>query len=248
MPKLIKNQPKRFFAFGCSFTRYCWTTWPEIIAEDLGIEYYNFGAPSAGNEFMFNRLMQVDAHFNLNEDDLVIICWTNTFREDRYANKRWIIPGNVYMQDEYPTEHVKKYYTDAESVALHDFAYIKASRTLLEHKKCNWHFLQMLDLNEKQLVNERKFMQPSFYKILWNNDLTARELYEQKTYGFFDGHPTPKEHLTYLANVFEHNWKVQTVSKIDKLDDELHTFRLLYADFEPKIQHLKKPLLSGHIV
>jgi hypothetical protein len=138
MNHLITHPIKRFFSIGCSFTSYSWTTWPEILAEDLGIEnFYNLGRCGAGNEFMFNRLMQVDQVYDLNENDLVIICWTNICREDRFLGK-WITPGNIYSQDEYNDEFVKKYYFSPELVLLHDFAFIKASRSLLEHKKVQW--------------------------------------------------------------------------------------------------------------
>jgi hypothetical protein len=215
MPQLISRPFKRFFAFGCSFTSYLWTSWPEIIAEDLSIEnFYNLGKPGAGNEFMFNRLMQVDNEFNLNADDLVIVCWTNTCREDRYTNNRWITPGNIFTQSEYSADFVKRYYQIPEESLVHDFAYIKASQTLLTYKHVQWHFLQMIDISKfaDQWDVSIKFnnsfkklfaqfpIQPSFYEVLWNNDLTNSKNFNFK---FTDSHPTPIEHFTYLKNVFK---------------------------------------------
>lgn len=253
MPKLITRQPKRLFAFGCSFVNYCWTTWPEIVAEDLDIDYYNLGAPAAGNEFIFNRLMQADRVYNINQDDLVMICWSSIFRKDKCRNGQWDIPGNVFMQDEFPYDYIKKYYTDEYAVALHNFAYIKASRTLLELKGCQWHFLQMADLSMYKsplLADEIKYMQPDFYKVLWNDDTDEKEKFENQTYGFFDGHPTPNEALKYLSTVFEHNWKPETVEKVNLNDEELHQLRIKHTGlkFEPYVKHLKNPLLASNII
>ena len=33
----------RLFTFGCSYTRYNWPTWADIIADDLQIPFQNWG-------------------------------------------------------------------------------------------------------------------------------------------------------------------------------------------------------------
>lgn len=253
--KLINKQPRRFFAFGCSFTSYQWTTWPEIIAEDLGIdEYHNLGIPGAGNELMFNRLMQADTLFKLDEQDLVMICWTNICREDRYVGGNWIAPGNIYSQKEYSDEFVSRYYHDPVSVALHDFAYIKASRFLLEQRGCQWHFMQMLDLvkfhdqwtsDASDLGNlgtifatESMHILPSFYEVIWGENIEDRHAIEQQLYGKFDGHPSPSEHMQYLSKVFEHDWRAETLARVKLLEDEYHNSRLNNTGV---FSHLRQP-------
>lgn len=265
MPKLISRPVKRFFAFGCSFTEYFWTTWPEIIAKDLNIdEYYNFGLTGAGNEFMFNRLMQVDNEFDLNENDLVIVCWTNTCREDRYANNYWITPGNIFSQKEYSDDFVKRYYQMPESSLVHDFAYIKASQTLLEFKNPQWHFLQMFDILEfanqwntsikfddsftRIFNNIQSCLQPSFYEVLWNNNLKNAKT---SNFKFNDSHPTPIEHFIYLKNVFDHNWNDQTINQLNQLEiehNEILNKMSVYSDYQKyTFRHLKPSLKCEYI-
>lgn len=239
--RLIDRTPRRLFAFGCSFTRYGWTTWPDIVSSDLGIDfYYNLGLPGAGNELIFNRLMQVDGRYALGLDDLVMLCWTNTCREDRFVNGGWISPGNIYSQKEYPRQFVERYYSDPASVSLHDYAFIHASRSLLELRGCQFHFMQMLDLltfhdqwtSDRSgscndlLRSEVADMAPSFYDVLWDNDIEARHAKEHEKYGYFDGHPSPAEHLFYLQQVFDHEWKQETIDAIAALEDEHHRARI----------------------
>ena len=53
---------KRFFAFGCSFTRYEWITWADIIAYHIK-ESYNYGRSGGGNSYIFYSLVN---YFNEN--------------------------------------------------------------------------------------------------------------------------------------------------------------------------------------
>lgn len=252
---------KRFFAIGCSFTSFVWTTWSEIIAEDLDIEYYNLGQCGAGNEFIFNRLMQLDQLYNLNENDLVIICWTNSCREDRFVGE-WLTPGNIFSQKEYSKEFVQKYYSEPENSLLHTFSFLKAARTLLEAKQVQWHFLQMLPIfdlvsqwNYKQMDSskfaslidiEKNFLKPSFYTVLWNDDINIKLEKESKANRIVDGHPSPKEHLAYLQHVFDHSWKQTTVDKVSLLEDEREHHLKLISSYEElfamQLTHLKTSL------
>lgn len=264
MTSIITKPIKRFFAIGCSFTTYDWTTWAEIVAQDLNVdEYYNLGKCGGGNEFMFNRLMQIDELYNLNRHDLVMICWTNICREDRYIGE-WLTSGNIYTQYIYPDEFVKKYYQYPEHVALHDFAYIKASRMLLEYKKVQWHFLQMMSLFDfaNQWVHhpmhitefnvlvepERPFLKKSFYDVLWDNDLQKNKLEkEKKIFKKIDGHPSPGEHLKYLQAIFpDHKWKESTLDLVNQRNNEhYNNFKNLKSNenvWDLKFTPLKKSL------
>lgn len=237
---LITRPVKRFFAFGCSFTNYFWTTWPEIIAEDLQVsKFYNLGKIGAGNEYIFNKLMQVDQLYNLNDNDLVIICWSNVTREDRYINGHWITPGNIYnIADTYSEEIINAFYSNPQDLLLHDFAFVKAARILLENRNVNWHFLQMLNTFDNldqynqicSVVNdfreltdiEKKFIKPSFYDILWEGKIYNKLLKIQKQGNFIDLHPTPQEHLDYLKLVFTHEWKHSTIEKVKAIEEQFN--------------------------
>lgn len=250
---LITRPVKRFFAFGCSFTDYYWTTWPEIIAEDLQVpEFYNLGKIGAGNEYMLNKLMQIDQLYHLNEDDLVIICWSNVTREDRYIKGKWLTLGNIYnltgtyRSEKIPKEIIDAFYSNPQDLLLHDFAFVKSARMLLEHRKVKWHFLQMLNTFDKldqydqihsinnefeELTDiEKTFIKPSFYDVLWNGKIYNKLLKMQEQGNFIDLHPSPQEHLDYLKLTFTHNWNSITEEKVKIIEEQ----------FNQKMSHIKE--------
>ena len=47
---------KRLYTFGCSFTKWYWPCWPEIIAHDTGLPFENWGASAAGNVGIANGI------------------------------------------------------------------------------------------------------------------------------------------------------------------------------------------------
>jgi len=237
MSKLFDNHPKRFFAFGCSFTSYGWPTWADIVSIELGpaTTYYNFGRSGAGNQYIANMIAQADAKYNFDQDDLVMVCWTNVAREDRMFvqddnNSHWVVPGNLANQDIYDREWLDKFGSCTDYFYLRDFASIHLVTGLL--KKTVSHQMSMLDMhsNWDQYIdndvavdekskgtiafpkNSQKIL-PSFYKVLWNNKLKTKLLNDMKHIHRYyqDTHPTPIEHWQYLQKVFKkHKWSKTT--------------------------------------
>lgn len=240
MNTLINKQPSRFFAFGCSFTHYNWATWANILAYELECEFYNFGKSGAGNSFIANQISQADACFNFNENDLVVVSWTNISREDRWQEDRgWVTPGNIYSQQDYDNKFIKKWANDAH-FALRDFSAIHFSKNLLENKT-NWRFIQMCDIktvinqwepNQKSNKNVAKIadlykssiqhIYPSFYDVLWRGDVGNKWKKDWKEIHphYSDGHPTPFEHLQYLERTIAPTISTETKHAVHKLNKE----------------------------
>ena len=242
--KLINYQPKRLFAFGCSFAKYFWATWPEIIATDLNIELYNYGNSGAGNIYISNSIAQADAMYDFNEYDLIIVSWTNVCREDRWRDQSWVTPGNIYTQQTYDAEYVKTW-ADPTGYMIRDLGQIHLTRGLLKEKKCQFHMLQMCDILEHadplQAYNSNKnyctlhlskiykdifsSLHPSFLNVLWQNNLQNSKNVQSYDGNFFDPHPTPQEHLTYCKQVFnEHEFKSSTLLEVDRVENNLEKF------------------------
>jgi hypothetical protein len=162
-------------------------------------------------------LMQADEFFKFNEDDLIIICWTSITREDRFIGDVWQTHGNIYTQDFYSNEFIKKY-VDPLHCQLRDFASMKAAYEFLTAKKCQFHQLKMMEFesldqyrptdHKTTLVNAyTSYMNriaSSFYEVLWNGDLEnkRRTLREEISSAYNDYHPHITEHLIYLERVF----------------------------------------------
>ena len=237
--KLITSAPLRLFTFGCSFTGFKYPTWAEVLGFDLDAEFYNYGKSGAGNSYMFNMLMQADSYFHFGPQDLIVICWTNFAREDRFRQGAWHTPGNIYTQKTYSKDWVRDW-ADVQGFVLRDMASIKAAYELLLSRGCQFHFLSMLNLFENvdqwnatsdeqmglaQIQTHYQHyvdqIQPSFYQILWNNNIQDKFEQEQSIHPKLrNGHPTPAEHLAYLQAVFDHEFRNDTLHVINQAEDD----------------------------
>lgn len=136
---VVQNK-SRLFTFGCSFTDYIWTTWPQVLGRQYQIPLYNYGKSGAGNMYIFNHVMQADCYYNFQPEDIIAICWTNVCREDRYANKQWHTNGNIFTNDQFSKDWVKTW-ADPLGMAIRDYAAIKATQDFIQSKTNNYLFL-----------------------------------------------------------------------------------------------------------
>jgi len=233
------KKPRRLFTFGCSFTDYKWVTWANILGYELGCEFYNFARSGAGNNYITNTLAQADSYFNFCSDDLIVVCWTNISREDRWiTNQGWLTPGNIYTQNEYDSAFVKKWANETH-FGLRDFSNIHLVKNLLENKQVPYKFISMCDLNQQsqwEVIQERQHDDPvckisrlyqetleevscNFYDVLWNNDIFVKFQKDRKIIHQYhcDGHPTPEEHLELLQHAFEYQFTDTTLNTVKDL-------------------------------
>ncbi len=136
---------KRFFAFGCSFTNYQWPTWADIIGHPIP-HYENWGKSGAGNQFIFNSIIECNRRNKFNEDDLVIVMWTSCSREDRYVDNNWLVAATENRKNVYGKDWVKKFANQGKGLMIRDFATIDATQQLLDNFKCDWVNLNGLPL------------------------------------------------------------------------------------------------------
>ena len=82
------NTSGRLFTFGCSITQYDWPTWADIAGTKWN-KFENWGESGAGNQFIFNSIIECDVKNNLNSDDTVVVMWTGPARLDYFSGNRW---------------------------------------------------------------------------------------------------------------------------------------------------------------
>ena len=181
----------RLFTFGCSFTNYRWSTWADCLAPEFE-HFENWGQSGAGNEFIFNSVMECDQRNHFGPDDTVIVCWTTTTREDRYIDGRWHTLGNMFTCPIYNKDYLATH-VDERGLLIKTLAYIKAIKAFLEHSNAHWKFLSvdMVDsLNiYKDVVDS---ILPSYRSVLFSQGWPDRN---------GDPHPSPQEHLAYLDTI-----------------------------------------------
>lgn len=246
LPKIFDNitsPPKRFFAFGCSFTKYFWATWANIIGAHLessyGTTWYNFGKTGIGNEAIANLVSQANLIYNFTKDDLVIVCWTNIARKDNFDNdKKGIKPlipkyewwgyGNIFTSPLYPKKNLKK--IAFSDLLIKNLTYIELVRSLLKDK-CEMHFLQMCQIDTQFLQNPaqpnevastdniyeeiKKIYSPTIESLYpsFYKVVWNDNIVDRRKY--FDPHPLPSEHFKYLKKTFSCEWH-PTLDKLVK--------------------------------
>lgn len=215
---------KRFFAFGCSFTNYAWPTWADFIGRNVG-EYYNFGNSGSGNMAIFQQFIQANKKYNFTKDDLVIIMWSNTTREDRYIDGCWRGVGNLETQGENPYM-VKDFVIDYRGMFMRDIGYISAVKTILDKLLCDWDFLQMVNISwhdigwdnpetntgghAKSLHDLREFfddelscMKTSVFDILGSWDNFEHAKFNDQGRNHIDYHPTPEVYMSVMNKIYD---------------------------------------------
>jgi hypothetical protein len=183
------DSPTRLFTFGCSFTKYWWPTWATIAGQSFS-EFENWGCIGAGNMFIFNALVEASITQNICSDDTVMIMWSSMTREDRYKNKAWLCPGNIYSQTLYSQEFVDTM-ADLRGFYIRDLALIHSARLILEKIGCKYHFMSMIDISnpwetetEKtddnitdllvQYKDTLSVFKPSVHEVIFNFDWWSR--------------------------------------------------------------------------
>lgn len=179
-------------------------TWADIVAEKLGaeVEYYNYGRQGAGNRYIASLVAQADAVHNFNEDDLVMVSWSNKTRVDYLEeNLYWQTHGNIYNQKFYPETFVKNY-VNVVDFTMSSLVYLYLTMNMLS-RKTNAHFLQMVDMfggktNESRVESIFESLQQSLLPAF--KQVVKRTIIQEN---FEDFHPTPKDYLQYLMVVFD---------------------------------------------
>lgn len=133
---LNPSKYKRLFTFGCSFTRYLWPTWADILAEDIPY-YENWGRRGAGNHYIFNAIMEAHNRHTFTKDDLIVVMWSLQDREDRYASKDWIVSPGAMLEETYGKEWVKKF-SDRRGSIVRDLAIIQSIQLFLDTLDSDW--------------------------------------------------------------------------------------------------------------
>jgi len=211
------NEYKRFFAFGCSLTKYSWPTWADIIAQEIP-KYYNYGRSGGGNLFISNSIVEANLTHKFNKDDLVMVMWSSVSREDRYKKGTWETPGNIYSQGVFDNNFVAKW-ADDRFYMIRDLALIELTKCYLEKVSADIDMFKMTDFEELKIVdnlnenplddvlelysNTVKSVKPSIVDVVYQGKWPATPI---KGWGgkgqTVDYHPTPLGHLKYIKHFF----------------------------------------------
>jgi hypothetical protein len=184
---------KRFFAFGCSSTRYAWPTWADILGLDFDV-YQNWGYSGAGNHYILYTLIEAIQRNQISSEDTVGIMFTNVGREDRYIKGSWLVTGGVYNTSVLDEKYIENL-TDPDGFLITNVAVIDAVVKILKGIGCKFFLMSTVPihvvddsflkkiffLNDKVQTQISKLykdslelIKPSLLEIVWNGDITSQ--------------------------------------------------------------------------
>ena len=200
---------RHVWCIGCSFTSYKWPTWADHLKDKFG-NVTNLGMAGAGNYYIFHNILEKFSLGEIKSNDLIMICWSGYYRMDNKYLDKWYGSGNLLTQSYWPMEYVKKY-CDPKFFLERDLYLILAINEIFRDRVVNFSmegieridqyknyklpFFSNHNNNQKIKTVLDKFY-PSFYKVLWNDDIHTIKNREDK-------HPTEEEHKFYLKKVFQ---------------------------------------------
>lgn len=83
------------YTFGCSFTNYFWPTWADILGK-YADNYKNLAVSGSGNYYIFYTLIDFISKHEIKNNDIIAICWSSVYREDRLKDQKWIHSGPLF--------------------------------------------------------------------------------------------------------------------------------------------------------
>lgn len=172
----------RIIAFGCSFTKYIYPTYADIL------QATNIGWSGSGNEKIFYHLLQYYKSKQLKDYDIVLLQWSSPYRFDYKSPLGWIGDGNITKQPDI-WEKTKSWYNENYELEK-TINYIVTANALLEKLG-----LKVVSLSLDHIVDDN-------FKIDYNNLLeNYKGNYEYKNTKFIDWHPTILQHLNLAKNI-----------------------------------------------
>lgn len=207
----------RVFAFGCSFTQYYYPTWADIIGH--GKEYYNCARIGSGNQLIANRIVDAHTQMAFTEDDIILIMWSNFFRDDYYVDG-WQTKGNIFFSNK---EHYDlEYYVYRDcNVITNTLLMLASTGAIVIDTSINNPYndeLLCTDKKIKSILDQyKRFVHPKQKTITehcWYPNIQqdkTRPQYQKDGVWHIEDHPLPAEHLSYVTDVL--NMKVSTEAK-----------------------------------
>ncbi len=148
---------KRLFTFGCSFTKYKWPTWADIIGTNYK-EFHNLGHAGAGNYYIALKLYETHLKYNLTKDDDVIIMLSSANRLDIYDSRinKFNLNGNIYNSEHiFGKTFVRDVWNDIHSIYNTWFS-VKTIESILNNIGCKYKIVEafgLLNTDEGNMLN-----------------------------------------------------------------------------------------------
>lgn len=126
----MKERIMKIWVFGCSFTRYYWPTWADILRwSNPNIEVVNMAEMGLGNQRIFWRMQEAKLKGYIADSDLTIAVWAAWHREDRFVDDQWTV-GNIFNSGKYCDTFINKYWDEHLDIIRNASSIISANDLL----------------------------------------------------------------------------------------------------------------------
>ena len=124
------DQTGRLFVFGCSMTCYNYPTWADILGDNWA-HYENWGEIGAGNQYIFNSVIECATRNQFTEKDTILVLWSGLSRIDAYQYNGWI-----HLHDQFC--HDKEFACCPDGYEIMSYAWMAAIDELLTNRACSY--------------------------------------------------------------------------------------------------------------
>lgn len=231
---------RKLITFGDSFANYAWPMWPDLLAQDFDTTE-NYGRSGCGNSYIFNSFVTHLLRKGFDQNDTVIIQWTEPTRLDYIKEGDWVTEGS--RSAEIMVENELGHYISDETVVLQQLSMMATLTQFLASSGCNWYFLFLnspsipfgacADFRLSQSLIKRYDTALGFlheFKDRMITDISMSEYFDQigmpildctaylddKLVSFKDSHPTPAYTLKFLEEVLFKKLKINNVDAVRK--------------------------------
>ncbi len=150
----------RLFTFGCSFTKYYWPSWSDILGKEF--DYYeNWGVVGIGNRGIAERISECHVRQTFGPDDTVVVQWSDFARHDWMRTSLrdgddtfWRTRGNIFSESNanvFSPVWIHKFW-DEKAYYIHTLNTILLTQGFLESTGCKWVMTSINDLSDTGII------------------------------------------------------------------------------------------------
>lgn len=254
----------RLFTFGCSYTRYSYATWADLIGVNYD-EFYNFGCGGASNTYIMNRFIEANNMFNISNDDTVIVMLTGIGRFSYYdRTKTWRTQGDMFeyhynTKDPIIREFVTNMYSEDWGIysawiaantikslltaknVKHKILMGIDNRNYLREDGCKWrHDDTITQIEKTKQIYELLDVKETLDEWMTRQKFARSEFVLWQNNNQLDGHPTMKMHSLFAK---EHLSEFYT----DKSDEFLNQAQEHFVNTSQHDQGTKFSIMFNHL-
>ena len=208
---------KRFFSFGCSFTKdWECPTWADYIGIEFE-EFYNLAMPGSSNNLIMQRFIEADSYYNFNKDTDVIMIGISglgrysfpvTINDKDFFYSRGdldVSQSSVFDTKEVKEnfEFVKRKFWKKKYSVFDSFISVKIMKDILSSKNIEHRIFASIDY-KIYLENSDVFQinKQLLSKIELIRDMFSFEESLSEFDNFISGHPSQQTHYEFAKKYF----------------------------------------------